>query len=317
MSETFVGIDVSKAQLDVATRPDGTTWTVSNDEAGIGALVARLRELHVTLVVLEATGGYEAAVAAQLALAMPVAVVNPRQVRDFAKATGQLAKTDRLDALMLARFAEAVRPEPRPLKDEETQHLTALVARRRQLVDMRTAEKNRLAVAPRRLRKGIEKHIAWLDREVRGVDEDLDDGIRNSAMWRAKDDLCRGVAGIGLISSATMLAMLPELGTLDRRKIAALVGAAPLNRDSGTHRGQRSTWGGRASVRAVLHMATLVAVRHNARLRAFYDRLVARGKKSKVAITATMRKLVTILNAMVRDKKPFDPDFGLAIQHSC
>ena len=317
MSETFVGIDVSKAQLDVATRPDGTTWTVSNDEAGISALVARLRELDVKLVVLEATGGYEAAVVAQLALAMSVAVVNPRQVRDFAKATGQLAKTDRLDAMMLARFADAVRPEPRPLKDDEALYLTALVARRRQLVDMRTAEKNRLGMAPGPLHKGIEKHIAWLDRQLRDVEKDLDAKIRTSPLWRDKDDLMRGVPGVGLVSSGTLLAMLPELGTLDRRKIAALVGVAPLNRDSGTLRGKRSIWGGRANIRTVLHMATLVAVRHNDRLRAFYDRLVARGKKPKVALTATMRKLVTILNALVRDKKPFDPTFGLAPQHSC
>lgn len=317
MSEVFVGIDVSKAQLDVATRPDGATWTVTNDEAGIAALVARLREMKVTLVVVEATGGYEAAMVAQLALAMPVAVVNPRQVRDFAKATGQLAKTDRLDAMVLARFADGVRPEPRPLKDDETQHLTALVARRRQLVDMRTAEKNRLGSAPRPLRKGIEKHIAWLDRQVRDLEKDLDDGIRKSPVWREKDDLLRAVQGIGLVSSATLLAVLPELGTLDRRKIAALVGVAPLNRDSGTLRGKRAVWGGRSTVRSVLHMATLVAVRHNPRLGAFYERLVARGKKEKVALTATMRKLVTILNAMVRDGRAFDPAFGLDAQHSC
>lgn len=317
MSEIFVGIDVCKAQLDVATRPEGLTWTVSNDEAGIASLVERLRQLKVTLVVLEATGGYEAAVVAELALVMPVAVVNPRQVRDFAKATGQLAKTDRLDAMVLARFADAVRPEPRPLKDDDTQYLTALVARRRQLVDMRTAEKNRLASAPAPLRKSIAKHIAWLDRQVRDVGDDLDAGIRNSPLWRAKDDLLRGVSGIGIVSSATLLAMLPELGTLDRRQIAALVGVAPLNRDSGAHRGKRSIWGGRANVRAVLHMATLVAVRHNPRLGTFYEGLVARGKKPKVALTATMRKLVTILNAMTRDKRPFDPTFGLAIQHSC
>lgn len=317
MSDVFVGIDVSKAQLDVAVRPSGATWTVSNDGPGIAELVAKLRTLAGTLAVVEATGGFEAAVVAELALVMPVAVVNPRQARDFAKATGQLAKTDRLDAMVLARFAEAVRPEPRPLKDEDAKLLTALVARRRQLVEMCVAEKNRLGAAARPLRKGIERHIAWLERQVRDIETDLDEKLRESPVWRAKDDLMRGFTGIGKVSSSTLVACMPELGTISRRKAAALTGAAPLNRDSGQHRGTRSIWGGRGTVRAVLHMATLSAIRHNPRIRAFYDRLIARGKKPKVAITAAMRKVVTILNAMLRDNRPYDPTFGLDRQHSC
>jgi transposase len=317
MSDVFVGIDVSKAQLDVAVRPGAAEWTVPNDEAGIRALVVRLRELQVTLVVVEATGGFEAAAVAELAVAMPVAVVNPRQVRDFAKATGQLAKTDRLDAAVLAHFAEGVRPEPRPLKDEETTQLADLVSRRRQLTDMLVAEKNRRANAKRAMRKSLDKHIEWLERELRSVETDLDSSIRNSPVWREKDDLLRAVKGVGLVSSATLLATLPELGQLDRRQIAALVGVAPLNRDSGTMRGTRAIWGGRADVRSVLHMATRSAVRFNPRLRAFYQRLLARGKQEKVALTASMRKLLTILNAMLRDGRPFDATFGLDAQHSC
>jgi transposase len=317
MSDVFVGIDVSKARLDVAARPGGAVWSVTNDEAGIAELLAKLREMNPTLVVAEATGGFEAAVVAELATALTVAVVNPRQVRDFAKATGQLAKTDRIDAEVLARFAEAVRPEPRPLKDEETRHLAALVSRRRQLSDMIVAEGNRLGAAPQKLHKGIQKHIDWLRRELRLVEKDLDNNIKSSPVWREKDDLMRGVKGIGPVSAKTMLAEVPELGRLNRKQIAALVGVAPLNRDSGTHRGKRSVWGGRASARAVLYMATLSAVRWNAPLRTFYERLIGKGKPPKVAMTAAMRKLLTILNAMVRDNRPWDPAFGLDAQHSC
>ena len=317
MSDVFVGIDVSKAQLDVAVRPSGAAWSVTNDEAGIAQLVARLKELGPLLVVVEATGGLEVALVGELAAVVAVAVVNPRQVRDFAKAVGQLAKTDRIDAQILARFAEAVRPEPRPLKDEETRHLAALVSRRRQLRDMIVAEGNRLGPAPKKLHKGIQKHIDWLRRELRLLEKDLDDTIKSSPVWREKEDLMRGMKGIGPVSAATMLAEVPELGTLNRKQIAALVGVAPLNRDSGTYRGKRSIWGGRASARAVLYMATLSAIKSNAALRGFYRRLVANGKPKKVALTATMRKLLTILNALVRDRRPWDATLGLDAQHSC
>lgn len=317
MSDLFVGVDVSKAQLDVAIRPSGATFSVKNDETGIAQLVGRLEELKVALVVAEATGGLEVAMVAELATVVPVAVVNPRQVRDFAKAIGQLAKTDQIDAEVLARFAEVVRPTPRPLKDEETRHLAALVCRRRQLRDMITAESNRLGSAPTRLHKGIQKHIDWMQRELRLLEKDLDDDIKSSPVWREKEDLMRGMKGVGPISAATMLAEVPELGTLNRKQIAALVGVAPLNRDSGTYRGKRTIWGGRAQARAVLYMATLAAVRYNPPLRAFYQRLVANGKAKKVAVTATMRKMLTILNAIVRDHQPWDVLFGLAPKHSC
>lgn len=317
MSDLFVGVDVSKARLDVAVLPTGEAWSTENNDAGIAALVTRLTQMGTTLVVVEATGGLEVAMVAEVAAAVPVAVVNPRQVRDFARAMGQLAKTDRIDAEVLARFAEAVRPEPRPLKDEETRHLAALVSRRRQLRDMIVAESNRLGAAPKKLHKGIEKHIDWLRRELRLLDKDLDNQIKSSPIWREKEDLMRGVNGIGPVSAATMLAEVPELGTLNRKQIAALVGVAPLNRDSGTYRGKRSIWGGRASARAVLYMATLTATRTNPRLRAFYQRLLAHGKPTKVALTAVMRKLLTILNAIVRDKRQWDAEFGLDPQHSC
>ena len=297
---SFVGIDVSKQQLDIAVRPSGETWTVAQDEAGVSALVARLRDLTPTLIVLEATGGLEVAVAGALAAAaLPVAVVNPRQVRDFARSTGTLAKTDRLDAQMLAQFAEAVRPEPRPLPDVQAQELTALLQRRRQLVEMLTAEKNRLTVASRRIRPQLQAHIEWLHKQIAQFDEDLRQLIRASPLWREKDDLLRSTPGVGPVLATTLVAALPELGLLTRRQIAALVGVAPLNRDSGTLRGRRAVWGGRAQVRAVLYMSTVVAVRHNPVLSAFYQRLRAAGKAPKLALTACMRKL-TILNAMLK-----------------
>jgi transposase len=311
MSEVFVGIDVSKATLDVALRPSGDGWSVANDEEGIATLVGKLRDRGVAIVVVEATGGLEAALVAELAAVVPVVVVNPRQARDFAKATGQLAKTDRIDAAVLARFGEAVRPEPRPLKDEQTRHLAALVSRRRQLRDMIVAEGNRLGVAPAKLHKGIQKHIDWLRRELRLLERDLDDTIKSSPVWREKEDLMRGVKGIGSVSAATMLAEVPELGTLNRKQIAALVGVAPLNRDSGTMRGKRSIWGGRATARAVLYMASLSALKSNPIFRAFYRRLVSAGKPKKVAIVAVMRKLLIVLNAILRDRRPWNLDPGL------
>jgi transposase len=306
LSQMFVGIDVAKAQLDIALRPTGERWAVPNDETGIAALVIRLQAVQPTLIVLEATGGYHRAVVAALAVAaLPLVVVNPRQVRDFAKATGQLAKTDTLDARAVAHFAEAVRPARRPLPDAQTEELRALLARRRQLIAMRTAEQNRLENASPRLRADIVAHIAWLDQHVATLDDDLDTTLRASPVWRERETLYRSVPGIGPVCARTLVLDLPELGTLSRQRIAALVGVAPFNRDSGTLRGTRTTWGGRAHVRATLYMSALVAVRYNPVLKAFYQRLCAAGKAKKVALTACMRKLLTILNAMVKHQKPW------------
>lgn len=301
----FVGIDVSKAQLDVAVRPDGR-FAVSNDEAGIAQVIERLSAEPPALVVVEATGGFEMPLAGALAAAsVPVVVVNPRQVRDFAKAAGKLAKTDTLDAQTLAHFAEVMRPELRPLPDEQTQTLAAILARRRQLVEMLTAEKNRLGSAPKPVRKSLRTHIAWLERELSYTDSDLAQAIRESPVWREKDDLLRSTPGVGPVLTTTLLADLPELGTLTGKQIAALVGVAPLNRDSGTLRGKRTVWGGRASIRAALYMAALVASRFNPVIRAFYQRLCAAGKTKKVALTACMRKLLVILNAMLKHRTPW------------
>ena len=303
-----VGIDVAKAELVVAVRPGGDRWTVPNDAAGVARLRARLQELAPTLVVLEATGGYErAAVAALAAAQMPVVVANPRQVRDFARATGQLAKTDRIDAETLALFAERVRPTPRPLADEASAALDALLTRRRQLVGMRGAERNRLEHAPPAVARGIRTHIRWLERQLSVADRDLDDMIHQSPVWRAKEDLLRSVPGVGPIVSRTLLGELPELGQLNRRRIAALAGVAPFACDSGTLRGRRVVWGGRASVRAALYMSALVATRWNPVIRAFYQRLLAAGKPKKVALVACMRKLLTILNVMLRTNTPWAP----------
>ena len=297
----FVGIDIAKADFVVACRPGGASWTATNDPAGIIATVDRLCALAPSLIVLEATGGYESPLVAALAAAgLPVVVANPRQVRDFAKATGQLAKTDGLDAQLLALFAERVRPTPRPVPDAALQHLEALMTRRRQLLDMVTTERNRLEHASTPIRRNITDHVRWLERRVAAVDRDLDDTIQKSPVWRAQENLLRTVPGIGPVVSRTLLADLPELGRLNRKQIAALVGVAPLARDSGTLRGKRTVWGGRAPVRAVLYMGALVATRRNAVIRAFYLRLVAAGKPKKVALIACMRKLLTILNAMMR-----------------
>ena len=296
----FVGIDIAKAEFVVGCRPDGVSWTATNAAEGITATVDRLRAVAPTLIVLEATGGYETPLVAALAAAgLPVVVANPRQVRDFAKATGQLAKTDRLDANLLALFAERVHPTPRPLPDAALQALEALMTRRRQLLDMVTAERNRLEHASASIRRNITDHLRWLARRVAAVDRDLDDTIQKSPVWRAKEDLLRTVPGIGPVVSRTLLADLPELGQLNRKQIAALVGVAPLARDSGTLRGKRTVWGGRAPVRAVLYMGALVAARRNTVIKAFYLRLIAAGKPKKVALIACMRKLLTILNAMM------------------
>lgn len=305
MEQTFVGIDVAKDRLDVHVRPSDETFTVGRDGEGLAALVERLGTLDTQLVVLEATGGFELTVAAALvAGGIPLAVVNPRQIRDFARATGQLAKTDALDAKAIARFAEKVQPEPRPVPDEQARALGELVARRRQLIEMMTAERNRRSqLTSRRLLKGVDRVLAMLQKELSGLDQDIGEGIRGTPAWRERDELLRSVPGIGNVVARTLIADLPELGRLDRKQIAALVGVAPLNRDSGKMRGKRTTWGGRAKVRTALYMAALVASRRNPVLADFYQRLISAGKAKKLALTAVMRKLLTILNAMVRDNK--------------
>jgi transposase len=302
-----VGIDVAKMALDVAVRPRREQRELRNDAEGIAELVAWLQVVHPEVIVLEATGGYEAPVVAALGLAgLPVAVVNPRQVRDFARASGQLAKTDRLDAQVLAHFAAALHPAPRPLPDAQAQELAALVERRRQLVAMRTAEQARLGVTRvARVRIHIQAHLAWLEGEVADLDADLQRLVRASPLWRAQDDLLQSVPGIGPIIALSLLADLPELGRLSHAQIAALVGVAPLNRDSGTWRGRRSVWGGRAAVRAALYMGTLRATRCNPAIAAFYQRLVQAGKPKKLALVACMHKLLTILNAMVKHQAPW------------
>ena len=302
----YVGMDVSKATLDICVS-DGETWQVANDDRAMQELCARMAALEPALVVLEATGGYELRAAGALAAAhVPVAVVNPRQVRSYARSMGQLAKTDRIDARILARFAAAVRPEPRPLPDAETMALDALITRRRQLVAMSAAEQTRLETAAPITRKQIKLHIGWLRRELAKIDEDIDGMVKRSPLWRAKDDLLQSVPGIGETTSRTLLALLPELGTLNRKQIAALVGVAPFNRDSGTLRGRRRIWGGRARVRTALYMAAFVGRRWNPTLKAFYDRLRDAGKPAKVAMVACMHKLLTVINAMVRDGRAWN-----------
>jgi transposase len=307
MEQTYIGIDVSKDRLDVHVRPSDEAFAVGRDSEGLVALIERVGLLDPYLVVLEATGGFELTVAAALVAAgMPLAVVNPRQIRDFARATGQLAKTDALDAKAIARFAEAVRPEPRVVPDEQARALGELVARRRQVIEMMTAERNRRRqLTNRRLIKSVDRLLAVLLKELAELDRDVGDGIRGTPAWRERDQLLRSVPGVGDVVSRTLIADLPELGSLDRKQIAALVGVAPLNRDSGKMRGRRTIWGGRANVRSTLYMAALVASRHNPVLAAFYQRLVSAGKAKKLAITAVMRKLLTILNAIIRDQRPW------------
>lgn len=317
MSTTvYAGMDVSKGRLDVALRPTGGCWSVTNDDAGIDILLGRLREEEATptLVVLEATGGFERPVAGALAAAgIPVAVVNPRQARDFAKATGRLAKTDRIDAQVLARFAEAVRPEPRAIPDHEAREFAAILARRRQIVQMLTAEKNRSgATTSKPVKKRIEAHIRWLEKELASTEDDLDEAIRESPSWSENEGLLRGVPGVGPVLSRTLLAELPELGTLTGKQVAALVGVAPLNRDSGTLRGRRTVWGGRSEVREPLYMAALAATRYNPRIREFYERLLGAGKPKKVALVACMRKLLTILNSMLKHRTLWRENHALA-----
>lgn len=304
----YVGIDVSKTRLDVAVRPSGGLSHVTYDVAGITTVVTQLSQKQPIRIVVEATGGLERPlVRALVAAALPVIVVNPRQVRDFAKATGQLAKTDALDAQVLARFAEVIHPSLRALPDPQTQELAALLARRRQVLAMQRAEQNRLDRAPVRVQNRIEVHLHWLGDELARRDEELDDQIQQSPMWRAREDLLQRVPGIGPVMCRTVLAELPELGLLNRKQIAALVGVAPFNRDSGRLRGHRTIWGGRAPVRTALYMATLVATRWNPVIRPFYQRLRDAGKAPKVALVAAMRKLLTILNAMLQHGTPWRP----------
>jgi transposase len=303
-TKVSVGIDVSKNILDIAVHETGETWSSNNDSHGCATLAAKLKQLKATSIVLEATGGFETLVTATLSAAdLPVIVVNPRQVRDFAKATGQLAKTDRIDCCVLAHFAAAINPPVRPVKSAETQHLEALLARRRQIVEMLVAEKNRLANNhDRAVVKDLNAHIAWLERRLKASDDELQRVLKAFPAWRERDDLLRSVPGVGPVLSLTLLAQLPELGQLNRREIAKLVGVAPFNWDSGQWRGSRHIWGGRATVRSPLFMATLCAIRINPTIKYFYRRLIAAGKAPKLAITACMRKLLTILNVMVKTK---------------
>jgi transposase len=307
MEQVFVGIDVAKDRLDVHVRPSDEAFAVARDGEGLAVLVERLQGLAPQIVVVEATGGFEVTVAAALAgAAIPLAVVNPRQIRDFARAMGQLAKTDALDARAIARFAEAIKPEPRPVPDDQARELSELVQRRRQVVEMMAMERNRRRqLTQRRLIKGVDRVLAMLQKELSELEEDLDDAIRGTPAWREAEDLLKSVKGVGDIVARTLIADLPELGTMGRKQIAALVGIAPLNRDSGTIRGRRTIWGGRAKVRAALYMAALVASQRNPRLAAFYQRLIAAGKPKKLALTALMRKLLTILNAILRDRRPW------------
>jgi len=300
--KTFIGIDVSKKQLDVAVRPSGETVSFPNSNQGVQQLLKFVQKNEPHLIVLEATGGLEGYAASFLAThGFSVAVVNPRQVRDFAKATGRLAKTDTIDANILAHFAEAINPEARPLKDQEAKLMESLVARRRQILDMITAENNRLFTSPPETRDNIGKHIDWLKKSLDEIDDDTQRMIEKSSLWRAKDKLFQSVPGVGRVASMSLIVHLPELGTLNRRKIASLVGVAPHNCDSGNIKGRRAIWGGRAPLRSVIYMATLRATRCNPVIQAFYQRLLARGKPKKVALTACIRKLLTILNVMARN----------------
>ena len=307
----FVGIDISKAHLDIGIHPGGDGWRETNTGEGIERVVEKVKVLQPSLIVLEATGGYEAEIATALALAgLPVAVVNPRQVRDFAKSLGKLAKTDRLDAAVLARFAQSVRPETRYLPDPQVRELQALVNRRKQIIEMRVSEKNRLFTAHAKIKPSIQKVIDFLTQEIEQLDDDIHDQIRRSDVWREKDDLLQSVPGVGKVLSTVLLADLPELGQLNRKQIAALAGLAPYNCDSGLMKGKRAIWGGRAPVRNALYMAAMSARRFNPVIRRFFERLSKQGKVFKVAITACMRKLLTILNAMIRSMEMWQPNLA-------
>jgi transposase len=306
LQAVYVGIDVSQATLDVAVLPSNERWQLANDEPGLAHLVQRITALAPQRVVLEATGGYELPALAALGSAgLPVVAVNPRQVRDFARSMGQLAKTDALDASILAEFAARIQPKLRPLPDAQSRELSGLLARRRQLIDMRTAESNRLAMAVEAVRVEIREHLRYLDKRIKDLDRELHDRLRKSPLWREQEDLLRGIPGVGPILTTTLLADVPELGTIGHKQISALVGLAPLNRDSGRWRGKRSIWGGRGHVRAVLYMATLTAVRVNPVLAATYQRLLSAGKPHKVALVACMHQLLRICNAVLMHRTPW------------
>jgi transposase len=314
MENITIGIDVSKATLDVAVLPTNQEISVANTETGCRELIVMFRSLSPSLIVLEATGGLETLVAGMLvAEGFRVVVVNPRQVRDFAKATGKLAKTDRIDAKIIARFGEAIKPEPRPFKDEESQALTALITRRRQIVDMITAEKNRLGSSHESVKNDIKETICWLESRLVDIDNDLSKTMSENIVWKEKSEILTSCKGIGKVVSSTLLCSLPELGTLNRREISALVGVCPFNRDSGKMRGKRTIFGGRATVRAMLYMAALSARRFNPAIKSFYDRLIQAGKIHKVAMVACMRKLLTVLNAMLKNMEKWNDNF---MQHA-
>ena len=306
--EIFIGIDISKDKMDVAIWGIEETWTFYNEAEGWQELIEQVKVIHPSLIVVEASGGIEQPLVAELYLEeLPIAIVNPTRVRNFARSTGQLAKTDKLDARLIAHFAQAVRPKVRPLRTAEQEHLHALVTRRRQVVQILTAEKNRRATTYSTLRERLQQHIDWLEAEIKALNEEIEQYIQESPVWREKAALVRSVPGVGPVTASTLLAELPELGTRNRQQIAALVGVAPLNKDSGKMRGKRRVFGGRATVRRVLYMATLVATKSNPVIRSFYERLLARGKEKKVALTACMRKLLVILNSMVRNQKTWRP----------
>lgn len=300
-AEIFVGIDISKAWLDIALYEQEETFRATNDDTGIAKLVKRMQELKPALIVLEPTGGFEMLVVAELTHAgLPVVVVNAKRIRDFARATGRLAKTDKLDAKVLAHFAAALKPAVRSLRSEEEEQLTALLTRRRQVLEMLTMEKNRLVTVRAKMRSNIKGHIEWLSNSLKDLNKEIEDFIESTPFWKEKDALLQSAPGIGPVTSATLLGMLPELGILNRQEIAALVGVAPVNQDSGKKRGKRRVYGGRADVRSVLYMAALAAKKFNPVIKVFYERLIKQGKEKKVALTACMRKLLVILNAMMR-----------------
>jgi transposase len=306
-----VGIDVAKDTLEIAVRPDNEQWSTNNRIEDFPALIEKLQQIGPERIIIEATGGWEAPLANHLAAAgLPVIVVNPRQARDFAKATGKLTKTDKVDAGVLAHFGEAVKPQVRPLPDEQTQALAALLTRRRQLVEMLTAEKNRLVTVQHRpaLKRDLDAHIKWLEKRIGQLDDDLQQQLEKSAVWRANDQLLQSVPGIGEVTSRTLLSQLPEFGALSEKEIAALVGVAPHSCDSGKRKGQAHIRGGRANVRSILYMAALTATRFNPVIKAFYQRLLANGKVKKVALTACMRKLLIILNSMIKKQRSWSPE---------
>jgi transposase len=314
VSAVFIGIDVSKERLDCYCRPAGLTSSYDNTPTRITDLIQWIAAQQPQLIVLEATGGLERPlVAALFAAQLPVVVVNPRQVRDFARATGQLAKTDLIDAAVIAHFGEAVNPEVRALPDQLTQEMDALMTRRRQLVQMLAAERNHLVSAPAQVQNHVKEHITQLEELIKKLDQDIDQMITGSPIWKAKEDLLRSVKGVGPVLSRTLLAELPELGQISRQEISKLVGVAPLNNDSGKYKGKRSCWGGRASVRGPLYMATLAATRYNPVIKEFYQRLLAKGKVKKVAIVACMRKVLITLNAIVKSNKPWDASFAQSV----